>query len=116
MSILDSVNETAGKATKTGEAYAKATQEYYRLKVFQQLSLQLSSILKIALMGGLLFLAMVFFTVAGAITLGEYLENMALGLVLIGGFLVLVALVVLLLRKQLETGVIKKLSAVFFKE
>ena len=116
MSILDAVNETAGKASKTGEAYAKATQEYYRLKVFKQLSLQLSSLLKMALVGGLLFLAMVFFTIAGAIALGEYLENMALGLVLIGGVVVLVSLLILLLRKQLETTVIKKLSDVFFKE
>ena len=38
MSVLESLNETSNKAVNLGEEYLTKTQEYYELKVFQQLT------------------------------------------------------------------------------
>lgn len=114
MSVFESLNETTQKASETGEKYLKASGEYYRLKVFQQLAVQFSTLCKLAVIGGILFLAIVFFATAGAIALGNYLKNMALGCLFIGGILLLISLIVYWNRKAIDSKVIKKLSIIFF--
>lgn len=114
MTVFDSVNETANKATKIGENYVKTTQEYYQLKIFQQLSIQFSALCKIAVIGGLLFLGFIFMATAGAIALGKYLGNPALGCVFIGLFLIVLSFLVYWKRKAIDTRVIQKLSLTFF--
>ena len=83
MGIIDSLNDTSNKAVDVGETYYKKTQEYYRLKVFQQLTMTTGMLLKIAVIGGLAFLALIFLTVAGILFLGNKLEDVvpAVGLV-----------------------------------
>ena len=39
MDIVDSIRETNKKATSLGEKYLKTSCEYYKLKIFQQLSI-----------------------------------------------------------------------------
>ncbi|XLS30585.1 hypothetical protein ACJD0Z_07100 [Flavobacteriaceae bacterium M23B6Z8] len=114
MTVFDSVNETATKATEVGENYVKATQEYYQLKIFQQLSIQFSALCKIAIIGGLLFLGFIFMATAGAIALGRYLGSASLGCLIIGVFLIIVSMLVYWKRKAIDTKVIQKLSVTFF--
>ncbi|WP_340201859.1 hypothetical protein [Ascidiimonas sp. W6] len=114
MTVFDSVNETANKATKTGEDYLKASRDYYQLKIFQQLAIQFSALCKIALVGGLIFLAFIFMATAGAIALGNYLENTALACLIIAGILIIFALLVYWKRKMIDTKVVRKLSLTFF--
>ncbi|CAN0590876.1 unnamed protein product, partial [Ectocarpus sp. 12 AP-2014] len=51
MGVIDSLNETSNKAIDVGEVYYKKTQEYYRLKVFQQLTMTTGMLLKTAVFG-----------------------------------------------------------------
>jgi hypothetical protein len=62
MNIFETVNETTGKMSDAGEAYLKKTQEYYKLKLFQQLTVSISLVAKGLIIGGLLFIAMFFFS------------------------------------------------------
>jgi hypothetical protein len=114
MSVFESVNETARKATKTGENYLKASREYYQLKIFQQLAVQFSAFCKISIIGGILFLALVFLATAGAIALGNYLDSPALGCLFIGAILLLFSLIAFWNRKAIDAKVIKILSVTFF--
>ena len=114
MGVIDSLNETSNKAIDVGEVYYKKTQEYYRLKVFQQLTMTTGVLLKMAVMGGLAFLALMFITVSGVVFLANIIESMV-GACLIAGALFLVLLVLAyVFRSKIDSMLVRKLSDKFF--
>lgn len=114
MNIFESINESTTNVVKSGENYIKCTEEYYKLKVFQQLSLSFSILIKLALLGGLLFLGLIFLAISGAITLGNYLGSIPLGILIVGLIMILFALIAYALRKQIDKTLIRKFSKSFF--
>ncbi len=116
MNILDSINDTTGKALDFGGKYLNKSGEYYQLKIFQQLTSSFSFLCKLVLLGSLIFLGIIFITVAGSLALGEYLGSLPLACVIIGGGLFLIAFIIYLLRKQIDRKVIEKMSVTFFDE
>ena len=114
MGVIDSLNETSNKAIDVGEVYYKKTQEYYRLKVFQQLTMTTGMLLKMAVMGGLAFLALMFITVSGVVFLANIIESMV-GACLIAGALFLMLLVLAyVFRSKIDSMLVRKLSDKFF--
>tara|TARA_R110000868_G_scaffold28633_2_gene107190 strand:+ start:49827 stop:50177 length:351 start_codon:yes stop_codon:yes gene_type:complete len=114
MSIIKSLDDTTSKATKSGEEYIETTRKYYELKVFQQLTLLSSYILKIAILGSLCVLGLIFMAISGASALGNYFESMALGYLSTGLIFFLLGLFVYLGRKKIDKLIIQKLSKTFF--
>ncbi|MGC1514668.1 MAG: hypothetical protein WA810_03775 [Maribacter sp.] len=114
MGIIDSLNDTSNKAFVVGETYYKKTREYYRLKVFQQLTMTTGLLLKIAVIGGLAFLALIFLSVAGVLYLGTVLGSMVVACLIAGGLFILLVLIAYVFRKQIDNKLIRTLSAKFF--
>lgn len=114
MGVIDSLNQTSEKAVDIGEQYYEKTLEYYKLKIFQQLTLTVSMLCKIALIGSLLVLSIIFLAVSGTIALANLLGNMILACIIIAIGLILLALVAYLLRKKVENFIIKKIAKNFF--
>ena len=116
MAILDSINNATNRAVEVGEDYIKSSQEYYALKIFQQLSYSFSTLYKIIIIGSFLLLGVIFITISGALYLGEYLNSMPLGCLIVGGLLFIVAGIVYLLRKSIDKSVIQKVGNKFFNQ
>ncbi len=114
MSVIKSLNQTSEKAVDIGESFYRKTQEYYKLKIFQQLTLTISMFCKIALIGSLLLLSLIFFSVSGTIALANVLDNTILACLIIAIGLIVVAGIVYLLRKKVETFIIRKTAKNFF--
>jgi hypothetical protein len=114
MGIIDSLNETSNKAIDVGEVYYKKTQEYYRLKVFQQLTMTTGMLLKMAVIGSLGFLALIFLTVAGIIYLGNILESMVGACLIAGALFIVLLIVAYIFRRKIDNMLVKKLSVKFF--
>lgn len=114
MNIFESINESTTNAIKFGENYIKSTEEYLKLKIFQQLSLSFSTLIKAAIVGGFIFIGLIFLAIASAIALGNLLENIPLGILIVGIILLLFALIAFILRKKIDKAVIKKISKSFF--
>ena len=51
MNIFESINNNSTKAVDLGEAYLKSSHDYYKLKIFEQMTISLSLIMKM-LKGG----------------------------------------------------------------
>lgn len=115
MNVFESINNTSDKAVDTGGTYIKKTRKYYKLKVFYQLTHNLSLLAKALIIGSVLFMGLIFLTVALAIYLGELLGNIALGYLVVGGLFFLIALTVYLLRSLIDTAIITKIQTSFFK-
>lgn len=112
--LFKSINDTTDKAVDIGEKYIKDTQEYYKLKVFQQLTVSVSMIAKVLCIGALLFIGLIFLSFAAAIALGEMLNNIALGYLIVAGFFLIVGGIAYVTRAFINGLIISKLSPKFF--
>ena len=117
MSLISSIQTVSKKAVNTGEDYLEATQDYFKLKVFQQITKSFSLLVKILLIGGLCFIGLVLLIVSGVLVLAQHLESVSLALLYSSLIVFAVSLGIYLLRKPLiESNVIKKISKTFFKK
>lgn len=114
MNIFDSAKETSEKLTDAGETYIKKSQEYYTLKLFQQLSASISLVTKVLVIGGLLFIGLFFLAFALAMFIGESLGNVALGYVITAIIFLLITGVIYLNRNHINNTVVRSLSFKFF--
>lgn len=114
MSLGDAIGETNKKATDAGEEYLKSSYEYYKLKIFQQLTITISIVFKAILIGGFLITAIGFLSLALALYIGKLLNDYTLGFLIIGFVLLLLAFIVFLMKKRVNDFVVDLLSEKFF--
>jgi len=114
MTIFESLNETTDKAANSAEKYVNTTQAYLRLKVFQQITLSLSLIVKLALIGSLIMLGIIFTAVSGALAIGNAIGNIPVGYLIVGLCFLLLALVIYYFRKHIERKIISLMSEKYF--
>lgn len=115
MSVFDSINDASTKAIDKSEEYLKKSHEFYKLKIFQQLSISVSLIFKTVAIGGIFLIGVVFLATAAAFYIGALLDDYFLGFVIVGAFFVLSAIVLYFTRSFIDSKVIQKLSKTFFK-
>lgn len=112
--ILESINKTSDKALDIGEKYVKDTQEYYKLKIFQQLTITVSLVVKALVIGGLLFIGLMFLALAAAFAIGSWIDNTALGYVIVGILVLTIAIIIYFNRGFINKKIITILSNKFF--
>ncbi|MDX1270586.1 phage holin family protein [Bizionia paragorgiae] len=115
MSVFDSINETSNNAIDAGERYLKSSHEYYRLKIFQQLSVSLSLVFKTVIIAGLTVVGLTFVAIALAFFIGSMVDNYALGFVIVGALFFILAVLCFLFRKHINNLVVSNLSDKFFE-
>lgn len=113
-SIFESINNTSDKAVDIGEKYIKDTQEYYKLKIFQQLTISISLVAKALIIGGLLFIGLIFLAVAAALAIGRLIDDVALGYVIVAGLFLVMAMIIYFARGVINKKIIETLSLKFF--
>jgi hypothetical protein len=114
MGVIDSINKTTDKIADSGGNYLKKSEEYYKLKVFQQLTISISVVAKVLIIGGLLFSALFFMAFAVALAIGDWLDNLALGYLIIGVLFVILVIIAYLKRNVINRKVVQALSNKFF--
>ena len=114
MSILEDINNTTDKASEIGERYIKTSHQYFKLKIFQQLTLTFSMLTKALIIGGLALIGIVFMSVALAIKLGKVLDSTTLGYLAVGFIFVVMAIIIYGFRAKINALIIKTLSLKFF--
>ena len=114
MSIFESLNETSNKAVDVGEQYFKKTQEYYKLKVFQVLSITMGMFFKAAVLGVLLMIGFILLIVASILSLAEYVGSNVLACIIVAAVLFFIVFVLFLLRSKFDTLILRKLSKKYF--
>lgn len=114
MSVFENINRTTDKASMIGERYAKASHQYFKLKVFQQLTLSLSMAAKVMVIGAMVFGGLVFVSIAAAIELSRSVGSFGLGFFLVGLIYFALGLLTYLLRSKFNYYIIKKIGVKFF--
>lgn len=117
MQFLKNLDRASSDAMDAGEDYLEQGIRYYKLKIFQILAGNLAIISKMAIIGGILFLGILLMAVAASFAFGELLESTALGFVVVAGFLLLLALIIYLGRKEIiDRKVLNTMSKTFFDD
>ncbi|GGG58186.1 phage holin family protein [Bizionia arctica] len=114
MNIFENINETSGKMADAGEVYVQKSQEYLKLKIFQQISVSITLVSKALIIGGLLLIALFFMSFALAMAIGQWLDNVALGYLIVAGLFLIVTFITYYKRNLINKKVIKSLSSKFF--
>lgn len=114
MSVLKALDRTTSKAASSGENYVKTTRKYFELKIFQQLSLFSSYVLKIAILGSIAAVGLIFIAISAAFALGNYFDSFALGYLCVGLCFFLLGIIIYMSRKIIDKMIIKKLSKTYF--
>ena len=114
MNIFESINKKSEEMVDTGETYIKKSQEYYKLKVFQQISVSISLVAKVLIVGGLLFIGLFFLAFALAFAIGEWLGDLALGYLIVALIFLFTMVLVYYNRKFINNKIVKSLSTKFF--
>ena len=111
--MLNDFNESSKKAVDLGQRYIETSKAYFKLKIFQQLAISISLVGKVLAVGSFIFIAFLFFSIGAAIFIGDWLENMALGCIIVGAISLMIALLLFRQRKFINRMVITKLSKNF---
>lgn len=114
MSLIDDLSNSAGRGTDASKEFVTKTFEYSKLKAFQISALTLGALVKIFIIGSLMLLGFIFLAFSSAIALGEYLQNISLGYLLIGAALLFISLIFYFFRKFFDKKIITTLSKIFF--
>ncbi len=99
------------------EEFLRSSMNYYRLWGFKVTAKAGSIFMTLLLVGLLIMIALLFFSLSAAFAIGESLESKPLGFLIVGAAYLLVTLIAYLCRKQLvERPLIKKLSEIIFND
>lgn len=114
MNVFESINNTSDKASAIGEKYIKSSQDYIKLKAFEQLTISISLIVKLFAIGSLVFIGLIFLAITGAMAIGNALNSITLGCLIVAVIFIVLAILVFLLRKHIDKKIIRKISIKFF--
>ncbi|PQJ77449.1 hypothetical protein [Polaribacter glomeratus] len=114
MSIFENFKDSADKGTDASKQFVSKTFEHTKLKAFQLTALTLSVIVKLFIIGSLAILGFIFLAFSSAIAIGEYLENIAFGYLIVGLVFLTISILIYLFRKYFDRKVITSLSKIFF--
>lgn len=107
----------ADQVQNEAKQYLESSVEYYKLWGFKVLMKSAALSLKTLIV--ILCLTLVFFfgSVAAALAIGQSMDNMAMGFLILGGFyLVLLILIILLRETIIEGPMLRKFSDIFFND
>lgn len=106
--LSTAANQTKELATKSFD--------YYRLKLFAFLAGSLSWLSRLAIMGILFTIALLFVTIGLALHLSEQLDSPLLGFFIVGAFFLLLMGVFYAFKQKIEDKLVQRLSKEYFDE
>lgn len=112
--MFEGIHNATAEGKEAAKKYAESSYKYFRLKVFQQITVAVGLIVKLLVIGGLLSLALIFCAIAGALVLGEQLGNVAHGYLAMAGIFFVISLIIYLFRKAIDRKILKEISKKFF--
>ena len=110
------VKENFSDAEDTAKSYIDSSRAFYKLKGFKVLMKGVMVFVKIASVGVMILLALLFLSISAAFWIGSELESTYQGFLIVGGVYLLLGLIIYLLRHSLRKPLLQKFSEFYFDE
>jgi ABC-type multidrug transport system fused ATPase/permease subunit len=97
--------------------YIENNLEYYKLRSFKMAMKSTTAILKFSLISICIVMILLFFSLAVAFAIGNYLNSYPYGFLIVGGIYVFFTIILFFMRdKILEGPILEKFSEIFFND
>lgn len=113
---FEDLKEDVSDSQRAAREYIDSTGEYYKLRTFKFVMQVINALILVLFLGTLGILSLLFISTAASIKIGQSLDSMAQGFLIVGGIYLLLGLLAYAIRGRLESSVIKKFSKYFFEE
>ncbi|EAR16597.1 MULTISPECIES: hypothetical protein [Robiginitalea] len=113
---FDELKERAAEAERDLKEYGQASAEYYKLKAFKLAMRSFLYLAKGFVLGFILLLTLIFLSVAGAYAIGERMDSLSTGFLIVAGAYLVVFLLAYLLKDSMNAPILRKFSEYFYEE
>nr|WP_321415389.1 phage holin family protein [uncultured Allomuricauda sp.] len=113
---FEEIKEQIDHVEEGVRSYVKNSLDFYRLQSFKSMMRGITMATKVLVIGCVVSMALLFLSLSAAFWLGTLLESTSQGFLIVGGFYVLIGLLLFLLRKKFEKPLLKKFSKFYFDE
>ncbi|MBT9186985.1 MULTISPECIES: hypothetical protein [Zobellia] len=113
---FDELKESISEAEASAKSYIESSREFYKLKAFKMLMKGITGFAQAAFIAIAVVLALLFLSVSAGFFIGAELENTALGFLIVGGFYILVGILVFVFRRSLVKPLMARFSELYFEE
>ncbi len=113
---FEEVKENFSEAEASARSYIESSRQFYKLKGFKVLMKAVMVFVKIASVSIMLILALLFLSISAAFWIGSELDKTSLGFLIVGGFYLLLGVIIYLFRHSLRKPLLKKFSEFYFDE
>ena len=96
------VKEHVEDLTDDSKAYLKSLLEYYRLDALKKSTKAIATLLRIAIKGSLLLLLFMFLSIGLSFLIGEYVDSVAYGFIIMGGFYLILLIIFAIIAKPVS--------------
>ena len=114
---FNELREDTDELQDEAKLYFDSSLAYYKLWGFKVAMKSTTMIFKFTLILVCVSMVLFFFSLASAFAIGEALDSLALGFLIVGGFYVIATILLLFLKdKFVEGTILEKFSEIFFNE
>lgn len=113
MSLFD-IKEHITEAEDSARSYVDSSLKYYRLKSFKSMMQGITVTAKVLLIGAMVGMALLLLSIAASFWIGGMLESNAGGFLVVGGFYILIGLLMYVFKQRLERPLLRKFSEFYF--
>jgi archaellum biogenesis protein FlaJ (TadC family) len=114
---FENLKENAGEFQDNIKGFADSSIAYYKLWLFKVAMKSTTMLLKIFLIAIFLMIVIVFLSIAAALAIGYALDNFVYGFLIMGGFYILVCILIYNIKDKIVEGpVLEKFSEFFFND
>lgn len=101
---------------EAGREFIESSVKFYELKIFRFVMRAIIALTVVLFLGTLGLLAVLFLSMAAAVSIGSHLDNYTYGFLIVGIFYVALGILGYALRKRLEGPVLSNFSKYFFED
>ncbi|MBD0777962.1 hypothetical protein HPE56_09160 [Maribacter sp. ANRC-HE7] len=112
---FDELKKDLKEADDDIRSYLENSEAYYKLRIFKALMRAVTSFTHVIVVGAIAFLAIFLLSLALAYSIGNALESTYIGLAIVGGFYVIVAILCYVFRKRFDRPLFRKFSKYYFE-
>ncbi|MCR9226368.1 MAG: phage holin family protein [Flavobacteriaceae bacterium] len=113
---FEEIKEQIDHVEQGVRSYVKNSLDFYRLQSFKSMMRGITIAAKVLIIGCVVSLGLLFLSLSAAFWLSTLLDSTAQGFLIVGGFYILVGLILFLLRSKMERPILKKFSKFYFDE
>lgn len=114
---FDELKENTQQIQEEAKAYLESTIQYYKLWGFKIMMKSTKMIVKVFLLSFFLMMFLIFGSISAALAIGEALESMWLGFLLVAGvYFILILLLLFVRSKLIERQILRKCSTILLHD